>query len=84
MGGSRTYYDEDGNQHYHEVNTSTSRWWCSNGHQFVRRSIPRCPSCDHGSESWELLPPEPPKSTDEPEYLTFNGIIRVPNDWDNS
>jgi hypothetical protein len=56
MGGSQHYYDEDGNLHSHEINTLTSRWWCSEGHVFVRRLTPGCPSCDYGSEEWVLQP----------------------------
>ena len=29
------YYDEDGKYHYHDMNTTTTNYTCSNGHQWV-------------------------------------------------
>jgi len=38
------YYDEDGNYHNHDSNTTTSGWTCSNGHRFVTEGHGACPS----------------------------------------
>lgn len=48
--GHRPYYDEDGNYHYHDPNTTTVRYNCSNGHAWREQSKRRCPSCDYGGE----------------------------------
>jgi hypothetical protein len=78
MGGSQSYYDEDGAEHYHDVNTHSSSWWCSNGHRFDRSGCPECSGCDYGGYSWKLLPAivEPPEST----YMTFTGTFSVPRE----
>lgn len=38
------YYDEDGNYHNHDNNTTTSGFKCSNGHSFVTEGHGACPS----------------------------------------
>lgn len=50
MGGTRNYYDEDGNHHYHEVNRSSGRGSCSNGHVLNVSASTKCtaPGCDYG------------------------------------
>lgn len=34
MAGGGTWWDEDGNEHYTDVNWHTSQYRCSNGHEF--------------------------------------------------
>lgn len=36
------YYDEDGNYHHHDPNTTTSKYNCSNGHDFTVVSHKLC------------------------------------------
>ena len=52
MGGSENYYDEDGHRHRHEVNVSSGRVHCSNGHVFTLRLSNKCPApgCPYGHE----------------------------------
>lgn len=52
MGGTRTYYDEDGQRHHHEVNTSRGQGNCSNGHVLNVTASTKCPApgCDYGHE----------------------------------
>lgn len=51
MAGTRTYYDEDGHRHHHEVNSSHGWARCSNGHRLSVRASDKCPApdCDYGS-----------------------------------
>ena len=35
--GTNGWYDEDGNYHYHDGNTTTTVFFCSEGHTFVIR-----------------------------------------------
>jgi len=50
MGGSRNFYDEDGNHHYHEVNSTRGQAVCSNGHRLTVTQSTKClaPECDYG------------------------------------
>jgi hypothetical protein len=52
MGGTETYFDEDGHRHHHEVNRSGGRANCSNGHVLNITLSNRCaaPGCDYGHE----------------------------------
>lgn len=36
------FYDEQGRHHYHDSNTTTSGYECSNGHNWVVKSKPSC------------------------------------------
>jgi hypothetical protein len=36
------FYDEDGNYHSHDGNTSTSEWKCSQGHAWTTRESGSC------------------------------------------
>ncbi len=40
------FYDEEGKYHHHDLNVLTSSFSCSNGHQWVTKSHPKCPGCD--------------------------------------
>jgi len=51
--GVHKYYDEDGNFHLHDPNTSTTFCTCSNGHNFQIEEKDFCPLCGTGSESLE-------------------------------
>jgi len=48
------YYDEDGNYHSHDSNTTTTNYSCSNGHQWSESSKGVCPSCDFGKDSKKI------------------------------
>lgn len=48
--GFRPYYDEDGNYHVHDPNTTTSGYRCSRGHQFVESTLSPCPTCGPRSQ----------------------------------
>lgn len=36
------YYDEDGKHHYHDINTSSTSYSCSNGHEWSESSQGSC------------------------------------------
>lgn len=38
------FYDEDGAYHYHDENTHSESWSCSNGHRWHLRSQGKCPA----------------------------------------
>lgn len=40
------YYDENGAYHYHDRNTTTTDYSCSEGHQWSEGAKPKCASCD--------------------------------------
>jgi len=41
------YYDEEGVYHHHDLNTTTTRYGCTNGHEWRGTSPPlKCPGCD--------------------------------------
>ena len=48
LGGTRTlmncapYYDEDGEYHHHDANTTTNAYRCSKGHQWRESSMGSC------------------------------------------
>jgi hypothetical protein len=44
------YYDEDGKYHNHDMNSTTYRLHCSNGHRWVETVRGQCPSCDWGHD----------------------------------
>lgn len=50
MGGSQSFYDEEGNRHHHEVNRRGGIGRCSNGHQLNVDLSTQCqaPGCDYG------------------------------------
>jgi len=52
LGGSPSYYDEEGVYHHHDPNKITTAYTCSNGHTFVIRRLGSCPNedCDYGKE----------------------------------
>ncbi len=69
MGGTVTcmgwmpYYDEEGRHHNHDPNSSTTGGTCSNGHQIVVTSLPKCrhapEHCDQmGSYKVRVLEPK--------------------------
>lgn len=40
------FYDEDGVYHHHDSNRTTTRYSCSEGHEWRKISdTPRCPGC---------------------------------------
>ena len=61
MGGSESFYDEDGKKHYHEINTTTRDYHCSNGHYFTRKYKQKCPSCDYNEGKEQIQQFEKPK-----------------------
>lgn len=46
--GWQPYYDEDGQYHSHDPNTTTTDYTCSNGHEWTNSQVPPCPSCLYG------------------------------------
>ncbi len=45
------YYDEDGNYHNHNSNTTTTEYGCSNGHHWTDRTSGQpCVNCDWGHD----------------------------------
>ena len=45
--GTQSYFDEEGNPHHHDPNSTTSSLRCSRGHSVVIVSYRTCPSCDN-------------------------------------
>ena len=45
------FYDEEGNYHHHDVNVTTTRYSCSNGHKWTARKKEPCP---HDGCDWNL------------------------------
>lgn len=45
-----SYYDEEGKPHYHDLNTTTAEYRCSNGHRFTVKLRAKCVSCDFNSD----------------------------------
>ena len=42
-----SYYDEDGDWHFHDPNTGTAQYHCSNNHHWnVKSELAPCPTCD--------------------------------------
>lgn len=77
MGGTQTYYDEDGVRHHHEVNSSTGRGHCSLGHDLDVNASTRCPApgCEYGRPlSITYIPPKPAASDVAPQYLEFKNV----------
>lgn len=37
---NQVYYDEEGKHHHHDMNTLTTYYACSNGHNFVKKQKP--------------------------------------------
>jgi hypothetical protein len=75
MGGSQTFYDEEGHYHHHEVNSATGQGHCTNGHILTVTGSTVCPAsdCDYGQpQKITFVPPPPPQP--EPEYVTFTNI----------
>lgn len=63
MGGTETYYDEDGQRHHHEVNHSSGQGRCSNGHLLNFSRSTKCPAagCDYGfPHQVTFQPPQTP------------------------
>lgn len=46
--GWQPYYDEDGQYHSHDPNTTITGYRCSEGHTWQRESLPPCPNCLYG------------------------------------
>jgi hypothetical protein len=63
------FYDEQGRQHYHDSNTTTSGYECSNGHSWVVKSKPSC-WCGWPNEQ-KTAPAEPAAPAPEP-YRAIN------------
>lgn len=66
MGGSQSYYDEDGYRHYHEVNGRGGQAHCSLGHILNVELSTKCkaPGCDYGYEQTITLEPPSPSPPD--------------------
>ena len=43
------YYDENGNYHWHDPNTISTEYICSNGHKWSEISQVGCPTCKYES-----------------------------------
>ena len=48
MGGNETFWDEEGNYHFHAINKTTTSYSCSNGHNFYTKGYQPCPMGDFG------------------------------------
>ena len=59
---SRPFYDEDGSYHYHDINTYTDSYQCSENHKITVTSKGKCESCDWGHDS-EIVTVENIKTT---------------------
>lgn len=46
-----SYWDENGDRHYHDPNSTLRHYACSNGHNFCTVTRPKCPvaGCHYGS-----------------------------------
>lgn len=44
--GTQTYYDEDGKYHFHDPNSTSTNYSCSNGHSWSEVAKAKCPSCN--------------------------------------
>lgn len=42
------FYDEDGKYHHHDLNTTTTSYSCSEGHDWSDSHQGQCGSCDWG------------------------------------
>ena len=42
MGGCWPFWDEDGQHHHHDPNTTTHAYECSNGHAWTEKEKPTC------------------------------------------
>lgn len=76
MGGTQTYFDEDGHHHHHEVNSSSGRGHCSNGHTLNLTLSTKCqaPNCDYGTpQTITLMPPRPVEP--EPSYTKLDNLM---------
>lgn len=40
-----SYWDEDGREHYHDRNVTTTGYFCSRGHRWATKTSPVCPTC---------------------------------------
>jgi len=50
-----SFYDEAGHYHYHDRNTITTRYNCSNGHNWTEKSCPLPCWCETGDEPPSLF-----------------------------
>jgi hypothetical protein len=50
IGGAQSYWDSDGKKHYHDYNTTTTSYMCSEGHRYLEKKKIACPSCDVNHE----------------------------------
>lgn len=84
MGGTETYYDEDGHRHHHEINRSHGQGSCSLGHILNVTLSDKCPApnCGYGSPMSMTVVPQ----TDQPspECFTVTGTISTLHDLDGA
>lgn len=45
LGGREHFFDKEGNEHYHDLNTITTYFKCSNGHEYNEKEEIKCPTC---------------------------------------
>lgn len=45
LAGGGEFFDEKGVRHYHDPNTTTTRYECSNGHTWEENTRAQCPGC---------------------------------------
>jgi len=45
-----SFYDEEGKFHAHDLNSRSTSYVCSNGHNIIVINGNKCPSCDFGRE----------------------------------
>jgi hypothetical protein len=45
---AQTFYDEDGNKHFHDPNGQTTHYRCSNGHRWQEAAVKKSCWCGWG------------------------------------
>lgn len=79
LGGS-TFWDKDGQEHYHNPNSYTHSYKCSNGHVWSDKEQKPCPAC---GDSWRQTAPRIPSprapgeiSVEEVKTRKFDLVVK--------
>lgn len=62
------FFDEDGQEHFHNPNVYVTEFTCSNGHRFAERSSYQCSVCGYKACEAEIVAPT--ETETEPEPVT--------------
>lgn len=68
-----SYYDEDGEHHYHDRNTSSSEWSCSNGHGGSLVTQPSCSAKGCSETGYSRMTVNPDYKPAEYKIITLGG-----------